>query len=50
MSNVPDPSEELTAPDKSIRHGPLLTFNPLPPIAEDGDSPLVAADNQAKLM
>ena len=48
-SNIPDPPKEPTAPDKSNCCG-LLTFNPLPPIAEDEDSSLAAADNQVKLM
>jgi hypothetical protein len=45
-SNVPD---ETAAPDKSICHGPLI-FDPSPPIAEDKDVPLAAADDQAELM
>jgi hypothetical protein len=49
MSNVPYPPDKMATPNKSIRCGPL-TFNPLPPIAADENAPLVATDDQAKLM
>jgi hypothetical protein len=39
----------MAAPDESIFHGPLI-FDPSPPIAEDEDVPLAAADGQAELM
>jgi hypothetical protein len=45
-SNLPD---KTATPDESIRRGPLI-FDPLPPIAEDEDVPLAAADDQAELM
>ncbi len=45
-SNVPD---KTATPDKSICRGPLI-FDPSPPIAEDEDVPLAAADDQAELM
>jgi hypothetical protein len=48
-SNVPDPSDETTAPDKSICCGPLI-FDPSTPIAANEDVPLVAADDQAEWM
>ena len=35
--------------EQAIRQGPL-TFDPLPPAAEDDDPTLAAANNQAKLM
>ncbi len=47
--NLPPPPEDPEEPDAFIQRGPL-TFNPLPPLAEDEDAPLAAADNQAKLM
>ena len=34
----------------AIRGGALLTFDPNPPEAEEEDSPLSAADDQAELM
>jgi hypothetical protein len=48
-SNVPDPPDEMAAPDKSICRGPLI-FDPSPPIAADEDILLAAADDQAELM
>jgi hypothetical protein len=48
-SNVPDLSDETATPDDSICHGPVI-FDPSPPIAEDEDVPLAAADDQAELM
>ncbi len=45
-SNVPD---EMAAPGKSIFRGPLI-FDPSPPIAENEDVPLAAADDQAELI
>ncbi len=45
-SNVPD---KTAAPDESICRGPLI-LDPSPPIAEDEDVPLAAADDQAELM
>jgi hypothetical protein len=45
-SNVPD---ETAAPDESICRVPLI-FDPSPPIAEDEDVLLAAADDQAELM
>jgi hypothetical protein len=48
-SNIPDPPDKMTAPDKSICHGPLI-FDLSPPIAADEDVPLAAADDQAVLM
>jgi hypothetical protein len=48
-SNVPDPPDEMAAPDESIRRGPL-TFDPSPPIVADEDVTLAAADDQAVLM
>ncbi len=48
-SNLPDPPDERAVPDESIRCGPLI-FDPLPPVAIDGDVPLAATDDQAKLM
>ncbi len=48
-SNVPDPPDKTSTPDKSICRGPL-TFYPLPPIAADEDVALAAADDQAELM
>jgi hypothetical protein len=47
--NVPDPPDEMAAPDESIPCGPLI-FYPLPPIAADEDAPLAAADDKAELM
>jgi hypothetical protein len=38
-----------SAPNATIHQGPL-TFDPSPPLAEDKDAPLAAADNQAELM
>jgi hypothetical protein len=38
-----------SAPDATICQGPL-TFDPSPPLAEDKDAPLAAADDQAELM
>jgi hypothetical protein len=48
-SNVPDPPDEMAAPDESIPRGPFI-FDPSPPIAMDGDVTLAAADDQAELM
>ncbi len=48
-SIVPDPPDKRSTPNKSFHRGPL-TFDPSPPIAEDKDAPLAAADDQAKLM
>jgi hypothetical protein len=48
-SNVPDPPDEMTAPDESICRGPLI-FDPSPPIAVDENVPLADADDQAELM
>jgi hypothetical protein len=49
MPNVPDPPDKTATPDKSIHHRPL-TFNPSSLIAEDEDTPLAAANDQAILM
>ncbi len=38
-----------TAPNETVRRRPL-TFNPLPTAAEDNDTQVAAADDQAKLM
>ncbi len=43
-SNLPPPPEDPEEPDAFIQRGPL-TFDPLPPLAEDEDAPLAAADN-----
>ena len=48
-SNLPLPPEDIEEPDTSIRKGPL-TFDPSPPLDEDEDAPLAAADDQAELM
>jgi hypothetical protein len=48
-SNLPPPLEDIEEPHASIRQGPL-TFDPLPPLDEDEDAPIAAADNQAELM
>jgi hypothetical protein len=48
-SNLPPPPEDPEEPDAFIQRGPL-NFDPLPPLAEDEDAPLTAADNQAELM
>jgi hypothetical protein len=48
-SNLPLPPEDIEEPDASIWRGPL-TFDPLPPLDEDEDAPLAAANNQAELM
>ncbi len=47
--NLPPPPEDSEESDTFIRWGPL-TFNPSPPLAEDEDAPLDAADDQAELM
>jgi hypothetical protein len=47
--NLPPPPEDPEEPDAFIRQG-LLTFDPSPPLAEDEDAPLAAANNQAELM
>jgi hypothetical protein len=49
MSNVPDPPDEMAAPDESICLGPL-TFDPSLPISADDDVTLAAADDQAEFM
>jgi hypothetical protein len=48
-SNLPPPLIEGDPSNKSIQQGPL-TFNPNPPEAEEEDSPLAAANNQANGM
>ncbi len=48
-SNLPFPPEDLEEPDPSIWWGPL-TFDPSPPLDEDEDAPLAAANNQAELI
>jgi hypothetical protein len=48
-SNLPPPPEDPEEPDAFIQWRPL-TFDPSPPLAEDEDAPLAAADNQAELM
>jgi hypothetical protein len=48
-SNLPPPPGDPEEPDAFIQWGPL-NFDPLPPLAEDEDAPLAAADNQAELM
>ena len=48
-SNLPPPPVEENPSEGSIRRGPL-TFDPNPPEAEEEDSPLSAADDQAELM
>jgi hypothetical protein len=49
-SNLPLPPEDPEdEPDAFIQRGPL-TFDPSPPLAEDEDAPLAAANNQAELM
>jgi hypothetical protein len=48
-SNLPSPPVEEDPSDKSIQRG-ALTFDPNPPEAEEEDSPLSAADDQADLM
>ncbi len=48
-SSIPDPPDETATPNESIHHGPV-TFNSLPPIAVDEDTPLAATADQAKLM
>jgi hypothetical protein len=48
-SNLPPPPEDPEEPDVFIQKGPL-TFDPSPPLAEDEDAPLAAANNQAELM
>jgi hypothetical protein len=35
-SSLPDPSDKMAAPYKSVHRGPLI-FDPLPPIAADED-------------
>jgi hypothetical protein len=45
---LPPPVQEDPS-DESIRQG-SLTFDPNPPEANNEDSPLSAADDQAKLM
>jgi hypothetical protein len=47
--NLPPPPEDPEEPDAFIQQGPL-TFDPSPPLAEDEDAPLAAADDQAELM
>jgi hypothetical protein len=49
ISNLPPPLEDPEEPDTFIRRGPL-TFDPSPPLAEDEDAPLAAANDQAELM
>ncbi len=50
MSNLPQwLSDVPTAPNKTVRHGPL-TFDQLPTAAEDDGTQVAAANNQAKLM
>ena len=46
-SDSPPPSYEPS--DQAERRGPL-TFDPTPPVAENDDPPLYAADDQAELM
>ncbi len=49
-SNLPQRlSDMLTAPDETVCHGPL-TFNPLPTAAEENNTQVAAAKDQAKLM
>ncbi len=48
-SNLPPPPEDPEEPDAFIQWGPLI-FDPLPPLAEDEDAPLTAANNQAEMM
>jgi hypothetical protein len=49
MSNLPQQLSDVpTTPDETVRRGPL-TFDPLPTAAEDDDTQVAAADDQAKL-
>ncbi len=48
-SNLPLHPEDIEEPDAFIWQGPL-TFDPLPPLDEDEDAPLAAANDQAELM
>ncbi len=48
-SNLPRHPGDIEEQDASIRRGPL-TFDPSPPLDEDEDAPLAAADDQADLM
>jgi hypothetical protein len=47
--NLPPPPEDPEEPDAFIRWRPLI-FDHSPPLAEDEDAPLAAANDQAELM